>query len=181
MEETQNITTTANDTLTTPKHLEAVPAHLPTVMPRVVIVGAGFGGLQAAKALRNAPVHVTVIDRQNHHVFQPLLYWVATAGLSATDIASPIRDILRNQQNTEVLLAEVTGVDLEQQRVLMGDHAVPYDYLVLATGAHDQYFGHPEWEHDAPGLKSIVDALTIRRKILLAFEAAELETDPQRI
>src|SRR5215471_13499338 len=97
MIETQNITTTANDTLSTPKHLEAVPTHLPTVMPRVVIVGAGFGGLQAAKALRKAPVHLTVIDRQNHHVFQPLLYWVATAGLSPADIAAPIRGILRKQ------------------------------------------------------------------------------------
>jgi NADH dehydrogenase len=181
MIETQNITTTVNDTLGTPKHLEAVPAHLPTVMPRVVIVGAGFGGLQAARALRNAPVHVTVIDRQNHHLFQPLLYWVATAGLSPADIASPIRDILRKQHNTEVLLAEVTGVDLEQQRVLMGDHAVPYDYLVLATGAEDHYFGHPEWKQYAPGLKSVTDAIAIRRKILLAFEAAEMETDPERI
>ena len=181
MEETQNITTTANDTLSTPKSLESVPTNVPTVIPRVVIVGAGFGGLQAAKALRDAPVHVTVIDRQNHHVFQPLLYWVATAGLSPADITSPIRGILRYQKNTEVLMAEVTGVDLEQQRVLLGDRAVPYDYLVLATGAHDQYFGHSAWEHEAPGLKSIVDALSIRRKILLAFEAAELETDPQRI
>src|SRR5215469_10317948 len=181
MEETQNITTTANDTLSTPKSLESVPTNVPTVIPRVVIVGAGFGGLQAAKALRNAPVHVTVIDRQNHHVFQPLLYWVATAGLSAADIASPIRDILRKQQNTEVLLAEVTGVDLEQQRVLMGDRSVPYDYLVLATGAEDLYFGHPEWENDAPGLKSVTDAIAIRRKILLAFEAAEMERDPEEI
>jgi NADH dehydrogenase len=146
-----------------------------------VIVGAGFGGLQAARALRHAPVQVTVIDRQNHHLFQPLLYWVATAGLSPADISSPIRGILKRQKNTTVYLAEVTGVDVEQQRVQMGEHAIPYDYLVLATGARDNYFGHPEWEQDAPGLKSITDATSIRRKILLAFEAAELETDPVKI
>lgn len=151
------------------------------VMPRVVIVGAGFGGLQAARALRHAPVQVTVIDRQNHHLFQPLLYWVATAGLSPADISSPIRSILKHQKNTTVYLAEVTGVDVEQQRVQTGEHSVPYDYLVLATGAHDNYFGHPEWERNAPGLKSIVDATSIRRKILLAFEAAELESDPAKI
>lgn len=149
--------------------------------PRVVIVGAGFGGLQAARALREAPVEVTIIDRQNHHLFQPLLYWVATAGLSPADISSPIRHILRKQKNTEVLMDEVTGVDLQQQRVLMHDRSIPYDYLILATGAHDNYFGHPEWEQYAPGLKSIVDATSIRRKILLAFEAAEMETDPQKV
>jgi len=150
-------------------------------MPRIVIVGAGFGGLKAARALKHANARITVIDRQNHHLFQPLLYWVATAGLSPADISSPIRSILRKQKNTEVLMGEVTGVDLTQQRVLMGEQAVPYDYLVLATGAHDNYFGHPEWEHYAPGLKSIVDATSIRRKILLAFEAAEREPDPQKV
>jgi NADH dehydrogenase len=150
-------------------------------MPRVVIVGAGFGGLKAAKALNHANARVTVIDRQNHHLFQPLLYWVATAGLSPADISSPIRSILHSQKNTEVMMAEVTGVDLEQQRVLMGEHAVPYDYLVLATGAHDNYFGHPEWERYAPGLKSITDATSIRRRILLAFESAEIESDPRKI
>ena len=183
MEETQQITTTTNNinTQSTPKSLESIPGNVPAVMPRVVIVGAGFGGLQAARALSNAPVHVTVIDRQNHHLFQPLLYWVATAGLSPADISSPIRGILRKQKNAEVLLAEVTGVDLQQQRVLMGDRALPYDYLVLATGAHDNYFGHPEWERYAPGLKSVVDATSIRRKILLAFEAAELENDPEKV
>ncbi len=183
MKETQDTTTTTTNTntLSTPKNLESVPANVPTVMPRVVIVGAGFGGLQAAKALHSTPVHVTVIDRQNHHLFQPLLYWVATAGLSPADITSPVRGILRKQKNTEVLMAEVTGVDLEQQRVLMGERSVPYDYLVLATGAHDNYFGHPEWETNAPGLKSVVDAISIRRKILLAFEAAEMETDPEKI
>ena len=151
------------------------------VMPRIVIVGAGFGGLKAALALRHANARITVIDRQNHHLFQPLLYWVATAGLSPADITSPIRSILRKQKNTEVLMGEVTGVDLTQQRVLMGEQAVPYDYLVLATGAHDNYFGHPEWARYAPGLKSIVDATSIRRKILLAFEAAEREPDPQKV
>jgi len=183
MEETQQITTTTNNinTQSTPKSLESIPGNVPAVMPRVVIVGAGFGGLQAARALSNAPVHVTVIDRQNHHLFQPLLYWVATAGLSPADISSPIRGILRKQKNAEVLLAEVTGVDLQQQRVLMGDRALPYDYLVLATGAHDNYFGHPKWERYAPGLKSVVDATSIRRKILLAFESAELENDPEKV
>src|SRR5947209_4501592 len=151
------------------------------VIPRVVIVGAGFGGLRAAQALRNAPVHVSVIDRQNHHLFQPLLYWVATAGLSPADISSPIRSILRKQKNTEVFMEEVTGIDFQEQRVLMGDRAVPYDYLVVATGEHDNYFGHPEWGYYAPGLKSIVDATSIRRKILLSFEAAEIETDPEKV
>ncbi len=120
-------------------------------------------------------------DIESHHLFQPLLYWVATAGLSPADICSPIRGILRNQKNAEVFMEEVTGVDVQEQRVLMGDCSVPYDYLVLATGAHDNYFGHPEWEHYAPGLKSIVDATSLRRKILLAFEAAEIETDPEKV
>src|SRR5258707_13888094 len=110
-------------------------------LPHVVVVGGGFGGLRVAKALKDAPVRMTVIDRNNYHLFQPLLYWVATAGLSPADISSPIRGILRKQKNAEVLLAEVTGVDLQQQRVLMGDRALPYDYLVLATGARDNYFG----------------------------------------
>lgn len=167
--------------LGTPKNVEAASNNLPALMPRVVIVGAGFGGLRAARALRNAPVHLTVIDSQNHHLFQPLLYWVATAGLSPADICSPIRGILRKQKNAEVLMAEVTGVDVREQRVLIGDLSVPFDYLVLATGVHDNYFGHPEWEHYAPGLKSIVDAISIRRKILLAFEAAEIETDPEKV
>src|SRR5438270_610268 len=182
MTEVQNTTNTIiTNTLSTPKNVETASNNLPDVMPRVVIVGAGFGGLRAARALRNAPVQVTVIDRQNHHLFQPLLYWVATAGLSPADICSPIRGILRNQKNAEVFMEEVTGVDVREQLVLMGDRSVPYDYLVLATGAHDNYFGHPEWEHYAPGLKSIVDATSIRRRILLAFEAAEMETDPQKI
>jgi len=179
MKEIQETATTAATTQTTStSRNEQNP---PAVQPRIVIVGAGFGGLKAAQALRHANARVTVIDRQNHHLFQPLLYWVATAGLSPADISSPIRSILSRQKNTEVMMAEVTGVDLAQQRVLMGEHAVPYDYLVLATGAHDNYFGHPEWEQHAPGLKSITDATSIRRKILLAFEAAEIESDPQKI
>jgi NADH dehydrogenase len=145
--------------------------------PRVVIVGAGFGGLRVARALRKAPVQVTVVDRQNHHLFQPLLYQVATADLSPADISSPIRSILRNQANAEVLLAEVTGIDVEGRRVLMGNRSIPYDYLVLATGAWHSYFGHDAWAPFAPGLKSITDATRIRRQVLLAFEAAEMETD----
>jgi NADH dehydrogenase len=152
-----------------------------TTLPHIVIVGAGFGGLQAAKALGHAAAQVTVIDRQNHHLFQPLLYWVATAGLSPADISSPIRSILKRQKNTEVIMAEVTGVDVEHRRVLMGERSVPYDYLVLATGARDNYFGHPEWERNAPGLKSIVEATGIRRRILLAFEEAEMERDPEQV
>ena len=151
-----------------------------TIKPRVVIVGAGFGGLRAARGLRNAPVDVTVIDRNNHHLFQPLLYQVATAGLSPADICAPIRGILKRQANTSVILGEVTGVDLQEQRVLMHDKAVPYDYLILATGARHSYFGHDDWEPFAPGLKSITDATMLRRNILLAFEAAEVETDPDK-
>ena len=192
MNDIQNTTPATPTTLATPATLAVdaagtTPLSTPSAdLPRVVIVGAGFGGLQAAKALGHAPLRVTVIDRQNHHLFQPLLYWVATAGLSPADITSPIRHVLRRQKNTEVILAEVTGVDVENRRVLIGEHSLPYDYLVLATGAHDNYFGHPEWERNAPGLKSIVDATSIRRKILLDFEAAEIEAaegenDPQKI
>lgn len=148
---------------------------------RVVIVGGGFGGLQAAKALGNAPVQVTIIDRNNHHLFQPLLYWVATAGLSPAEISSPIRRILRKQKNTEVIMSEVTGIDIQGQRVLMDDRSLPYDYLLLATGAQDNYFGHPEWSKYAPGLKTIVEATAIRSQILRAFEIAEVETDPEKI
>ena len=152
-----------------------------TVLPRVVIVGAGFGGLLAAKALAHTPVEVTVIDRNNYHLFQPLLYWVASAGLSPAEIAAPIRRVLRGQKNTRVLMAEVTGIDTEQQRVLMNEHTIPYDYLVLATGSRDNYFGHPEWSTYATGLKSIQEATQIRSRILQAFEDAENEPDPEKI
>jgi NADH:ubiquinone reductase (H+-translocating) len=149
-------------------------------MPRVVIVGAGFGGLYAARALRRAPVQVTVVDRRNHHVFQPLLYQVAMAALSPGDIASPIRWILRRQKNVEVLLAEATGVDLQNRRLLLKDGVLDYDYLIVATGATHAYFGHDEWRKVAPGLKTLEDALEVRRRVLLAFEHAERETDPAR-
>ncbi len=180
MTEVQN-SNIARDEMIAPAGIERVEANVPHVIPRVVIVGAGFGGLQVALGLRDAPVGVTVIDRTNHHLFQPLLYWVATACLSPADISSPIRHILRKQKNTEVVMAEVTGVDIEQQRVMMRDRLIPYDYLVLATGAQDNYFGHNEWAQYVCGLKTIEDARTIRQKILLAFEAAELETDPAKI
>ena len=149
-------------------------------MPRVVIVGGGFGGLYAARALRRAPLRVTIVDRRNHHVFQPLLYQVAMAALSPGDIASPIRWILRRQRNVEVLLAEATGVDLPGSRLLLKDGVLDYDYLIVATGATHAYFGHDEWRRVAPGLKTIEDALEIRKRVLLAFERAERETDPAR-
>jgi NADH dehydrogenase len=145
--------------------------------PRVVIIGGGFGGLYAARTLHNAPVDVTLIDRSNHHVFQPLLYQVATASLAPEQITAPLRSVLRNQQNTEVLMAEVTGVDTQARRVQMHDKWVPYDYLILATGSRHSYFKHPEWERFAPGLKAITDANNVRRELLLAFEAAEMESD----
>jgi NADH dehydrogenase len=141
--------------------------------PRVVIVGAGFGGLTAARALARAPAHITVIDRKNHHTFQPLLYQVATAGLSPSEIAAPIRSILRGRDNVEVLLGEVTGFDLARRLVETPEHKIPYDYLVVAAGASHAYFGHDDWEPFAPGLKTIEDALEIRRRVLLAFELAE--------
>jgi len=157
-----------------------MPQESSEALPRVVIIGAGFGGFQAARALRNVPVQVTVVDRSNHHVFQPLLYQVATAALSPADISAPIRSMLRKQRNASVILAEVTGVDTPGQRVLMHERSVPYDYLVVATGARQSYFGHDAWEPFAPGLKSLADATLMRRKILLAFEAAEIETDPDQ-
>jgi NADH dehydrogenase len=171
---------TTNGQQAAPQSVEAVPGSVPALLPRVVIVGGGFGGLRAARALRNAPVQLTVIDRNNHHLFQPLLYQVATAVLSPADICAPIRGVLSKQKNAEVVLAEVTGVDTQAQRVLLDDQSsIPYDYLILATGARDSYFGHNEWAQFAPGLKSIVQATTIRREILLAFEKAEREEDPQ--
>jgi NADH:ubiquinone reductase (H+-translocating) len=145
--------------------------------PQVVIVGAGFGGLFAAQALADAPVDVTVIDQHNYHLFQPLLYQVATAGLSPADIAWPIRSILRRQRNTTVLLGRVTGVDTQTREVVMESRRVRYDWLVLATGARHAYFGHDAWETLAPGLKQIEDATEIRARILLAFERAESEWD----
>jgi NADH:ubiquinone reductase (H+-translocating) len=144
-------------------------------LPRVYIVGGGFAGLAAAKALDGAPVHVTLMDRRNHHVFQPLLYQVATASLSPADISAPIRAVLRNQENCEVVLAEVTGVDIADRRLLVRNGHVKYDYLILAAGATHAYFGHDDWAPIAPGLKTIEDATELRRRILLAFESAELE------
>src|SRR2546422_3610860 len=153
--------------------------------PRVVIVGGGFGGLAAAKALRKTDVRVVLVDRQNHHLFQPLLYQVATAVLSPGQIASPIRNILRKQRNTTVILGEVTGVDSDRRRVFVDSVdregvALEYDYLVLATGASHSYFGHDEFARFAPGLKSLADAVSIRNHILRAFEQAEAEEDPKR-
>jgi NADH dehydrogenase len=145
--------------------------------PRVIVVGGGFAGLAAAKALAAAPVEIMVVDRRNHHVFQPLLYQVATASLSPADISAPIRTILRSQRNCQVAMAEVTGVDLNKRRLLFGKEFLNYDYLILACGATHAYFGHDEWERIAPGLKSIEDATEMRRRILLAFESAELEGD----
>ncbi len=155
-------------------------------VPRIVIIGGGFGGLQAALHLGQTPAHVTVIDRHNHHLFQPLLYQVATATLSPGEISAPIRHILSRQDNTDVFMAEVTGVNTEHQRVLardqsMRDHVIPYDYLIIATGTCENYFGHDDWRTVAPGLKTIEDARAVRQKMLLAFEQAELETDPERV
>jgi len=143
--------------------------------PRVVVIGAGFAGLNAAKALSRAPVDVTVVDRKNHHTFQPLLYQVALAVLSPAEIASPVRTVLRKAPNVEVLLGAVVGFDLEKRTVRIDGLELPYDYLVIAAGATHAYFGHPEWEAVAPGLKTLEDALEIRRRVLLAFEEAERE------
>src|SRR6516165_6653579 len=145
--------------------------------PRVVIIGAGFGGLSAAKQLAQAPFDVTIVDRHNYHLFQPLLYQVATAGLSPGDIASPIRGILGRQSNTKVVLAKVSGIDAMRREVIAEGRRIPYDYLVVATGAKHAYFGH-DWSSYAPGLKTIDDATYLRRRILLAFERAETEPDP---
>ena len=146
--------------------------------PRIVIVGAGFGGLSAAKALAGKPFDVTVIDQHNYHLFQPLLYQVATASLSPAEIASPIRAILQRAQNVNVMLGKVSGIDMASREVLAEGRRIPYDTLVLATGAQHAYFGHGDWAAFAPGLKTIDDATYIRRRILLAFEKAETETDP---
>ena len=152
---------------------------MPTA-PHIVIIGAGFGGLTAAQALKSAPVQITIVDRTNHHLFQPLLYQVAMAGLSPADIAAPIRSILRKQKNVSVMLAEATGVDFANREIILGEQRLAYDYLLLATGGRTSYFGHDEWELFAPGLKDLDDAVEIRRRVLMAFEAAEKESDPQR-
>src|SRR6202051_2951239 len=145
--------------------------------PHVVIIGAGFGGLEAAKRLANKPVQVTVVDRTNYHLFQPLLYQVATAALSPADIAAPVRAILSKCKNVEVILAEVQSVDVEAKKVKMVDLEIDYDYMIVAPCARHSYFGHNEWEKLAPGLKSLEDAVELRRRILLAFEYAEKTTD----
>src|ERR1043165_7634899 len=149
-------------------------------MHRVVIVGGGFGGLYAARTLGRAPVSVTVIDRRNFHLFQPLLYQVATGALSPGEIASPLRYILSRYRNTEILLGEVTGIDAGGRRVLLRDGEVSYDTLIVATGATHHYFGHDDWAKLAPGLKTIEDATAIRSRLLAAFEQAEREADPER-
>ncbi|HWU75274.1 MAG TPA: NAD(P)/FAD-dependent oxidoreductase [Rhodanobacter sp.] len=155
----------------------ATATHSP---PRVLILGGGFGGLAAARRLAGKAVRITLLDRCNHHLFQPLLYQVATASLAAPSIAAPLRQILRRQRNLTVLLDEVTGIDLAARRVQCTHGAFDYDYLVVATGATHSYFGHHEWERFAPALKTLEDAFLIRRRVLLAFEHAELETDPAR-
>ena len=151
---------------------------IPANFPRVVIIGAGFGGLSAAKQLAQAPFDVTIVDRHNYHLFQPLLYQVATAGLSPGDIASPIRGVLRRQKNIRVVLAKVSSIDTLRREVVAEGRRIPYDYLVVATGAEHAYFGH-DWSSYAPGLKTIDDATYLRRRILLAFERAETEPDPE--
>ena len=148
------------------------------IRPRVIVVGAGFGGLEVAKGLAHARADVILLDRRNYHLFQPLLYQVATAGLSPADIAWPIRGILRQQGNASVRMGRVTGIDTEHRQVLLGSRRLSYDYLVLATGARHAYFGHDEWESVAPGLKKIDDATLVRQRLLLAFERAESECDP---
>ncbi|PLZ99576.1 FAD-dependent oxidoreductase [Fischerella thermalis CCMEE 5268] len=156
----------ANTTETQPPH-------------QVVIVGGGFGGLYAAKSLNNDNVNVTLIDRRNFHLFQPLLYQVATGAISPADISSPLRSVLNKSKNTKVLLGEVNDIDPQGQKVLMGDEIIPYDTLIVATGAKHSYFGKDEWESFAPGLKTVEDAIEMRHRIFMAFEAAEKETDPQ--
>src|SRR3954452_11241208 len=152
-------------------------ADMSTGKPHVVIIGAGFGGLQAAKTLACSDVRVTVIDRTNYHLFQPLLYQVATAALSPADIAAPIRAIVSKCRNMDVILAEVSAIDVERKKVKTTDSEIAYDFLIVATGARHSYFGHPEWEKIAPGLKSLEDAVEIRRRILMAFEYAEKNPD----
>lgn len=152
-----------------------------TDLHRVVILGGGFGGLSAALRLKRAPVKVTLIDRCNYHLFQPLLYQVATGSLSPANISSPLRNILKRHKNTRVLLGEATDIDVANRRVILSDGAIEYDTLIVATGSSHQYFGHDEWERYAPGLKTVEDATDMRRRILLAFETAERETDPEKL
>ncbi len=146
--------------------------------PHVLILGGGFGGLAATRALASAPVHVTLVDRSNHHLFQPLLYQVAMAGLSAPDIAAPLRHILRRQRNVSVIMDEARSIDVAARRVAFAHGVLDYDYLIVATGSRHAYFGHDDWADDAPGLKTLDDALRIRRRVLEAFESAERESDP---
>src|SRR5687767_3794380 len=148
---------------------------------RVVIVGGGFGGMNAARALGRAPCRVTMIDRRNFHLFQPLLYQVATGALSPANIAAPLRDILKKQKNTEVLLGEVVDFDVTNRKVILSDDEIAYDTLIVAAGMRTSYFGNDQWEANAPGLKTIEDATEMRRRVLLAFEAAERETDPEAV
>jgi NADH dehydrogenase len=151
-------------------------------LPHVVILGGGFAGLTAARTLRRTPVRITIVDRRNHHLFQPLLYQVATAALNPADIAYPIRSVLRRQRNARTILARADRIDLAGRRVVLRDgDELPFDWLIVATGATHSYFGHDEWEPWAPGLKTVEDALEIRRRVLSAFEAAEREPDPERI
>lgn len=155
-----------------------------TKLPKVLVIGAGFGGLECVRALKNAPVQVTVLDRHNHHTFQPLLYQVATAAISPADIAWPVRSILRKQQNADVLMCAIKSIDTEKRIVHASRHDLPYDYLVLATGVTHSYFGHDEWQNAAPGLKSLTDATRIRSRILISFERAETadtEEDRKRL
>src|SRR3990170_3657949 len=147
----------------------------------VVIIGGGFGGLYATKSLKRAPVQVTLIDRRNFHLFQPLLYQVATGGLSPANIAAPLRAILKRQENVRVLLAEAIGIDVSNRRVVLSDGELSYDTLIVAAGVRHHYFGRDEWERLAPGLKTIEDATEMRRRVLLAFEAAEREDDPEKL
>ncbi|MGB0001152.1 MAG: FAD-dependent oxidoreductase, partial [Candidatus Acidiferrales bacterium] len=148
---------------------------------RVVILGGGFGGLSAARKLKNAPIDVTLVDRCNFHLFQPLLYQVATGSLSPANISGPLRQVLKHNKNTTVLLGEAIDIDPATHQVILSDGAIGYDTLVVATGSSHQYFGHDEWEKFAPGLKTIEDATDMRARILLAFEAAERETDPEKL
>lgn len=162
------------------REVEVVHAHPSDVAHRVVIIGGGFGGLYAAKALRHTSIRVTLLDKRNFHLFQPLLYQVATGGLSPGDIASPIRGILAGHKNIQVLLAEVKDIDPKEQKVILDDGALPYDTLVVATGVSQAYFGNDHWQKLAPSLKTVEDAREIRRRILFAFEAAEKESDPEK-